>query len=383
MSTLKTPLIAGGFGTPTDDDGRPWLWFVGIVCCTYSVIALAIRFMAKWDLMGIEDILIGGSYVFAVVYWGLFDRALWDGMGASRARDSLAEASELFRSSWVIMLVAIYLGKISVLLFARRIFGGAKKQTKVLFNCMIGFTAVCGVAAICVTSVACDFHSTFRPSSNTCAGLEARNTTITVLEAVTELLIIALPAVLVSKTTMNISDKATVIALFSFRLVCIPFMAAATTSFNEFLSSDSDRAPSRAIVAPAIWTQVVLAWSISSASFPCIKSFLAAFVAVADMHATMYGTTHSGSRSNRGTAMASKTGKSQQRSQLGNSSVLHTGQSRQDGDAASLESDGSQRIMITRRVDVDVAVENADSKSMARGKDNKQSGVFEGYTWQE
>lgn len=56
-------LLPGGFGTPTNEDGRPWLWFMSIIGCSYSMLALAARFMAKWEALGIEDAFIGLSYV--------------------------------------------------------------------------------------------------------------------------------------------------------------------------------------------------------------------------------------------------------------------------------------------------------------------------------
>lgn len=58
-----TSLGTGGFGTPTNEDGRPWLWFMNIIGCSYSILALAARFMAKWDVLGVEDVFIGVSYV--------------------------------------------------------------------------------------------------------------------------------------------------------------------------------------------------------------------------------------------------------------------------------------------------------------------------------
>lgn len=164
--------------------------------------------------------------------------------------------------------------------------------------------------------------------------------------------------------------------MFSFRLVCIPFMAVATTSMNAFAYS-SHTTPSRAILVAAIWTQVVLAWSISSASFPCIKSFLAAFVAVGD--GMRHGTTTSGHHSGRnaGSRDPSKTTEEKHRSRVGNNSAVQTGQFVAERDDVSLDSDASQRIMIARRVDVDVVTESADRSMVAE----LRPGESENYSW--
>ena len=55
--------LAGGFGTPTVQDQRPWLWVTSIVCCSYSLLAFFARLVAKWDLLGLEDLMMTGSYV--------------------------------------------------------------------------------------------------------------------------------------------------------------------------------------------------------------------------------------------------------------------------------------------------------------------------------
>jgi hypothetical protein len=60
---MATSLAHGGFGTPTSDDRRPWLWVVSIVSCTYSVLTLAARLMAKFDILAAEDAILGAAYV--------------------------------------------------------------------------------------------------------------------------------------------------------------------------------------------------------------------------------------------------------------------------------------------------------------------------------
>ena len=53
----------GGFGHPSGDDHRPWLWVAAIVSCGYSVVTVAARMLAKWDLLGVEDVLVLIAYV--------------------------------------------------------------------------------------------------------------------------------------------------------------------------------------------------------------------------------------------------------------------------------------------------------------------------------
>lgn len=184
---MATTSDHAGFGTPTTDDPRPWLWVVSIVSCSYSVLTLAARFMAKLELLGAEDALISSAYVLSVAHWGLLDRATYMGMGAKdpdlgrvRYEAKVKEACkasrgtkliivQLFFSSQVVLFVTLYLVKISVLWFARRVFSGTNFWNTKVFDIAAGFTACCGIASIAVFSTGCTFNSTFDPYPGHCS----------------------------------------------------------------------------------------------------------------------------------------------------------------------------------------------------------------------
>jgi len=60
---MASPLRAGGFGTPTTEDHRPWLWTVSIMACAYSVLTLAARLTTKLEILALEDAIIAAAYV--------------------------------------------------------------------------------------------------------------------------------------------------------------------------------------------------------------------------------------------------------------------------------------------------------------------------------
>lgn len=95
----------------------------------------------------------------------------------------------------------------------------------------------------------------------------------------------------------------------------------------------------------------------------------------------MYGTTISGahdSRSNHGVGGASRDGKSQGQSVPTNASPALARRSRRlDVDGASLDSDGSQRLMIERRVDINVAIEDHRATPVA-GEYKSAALVYQG-----
>ncbi|KAK4913684.1 hypothetical protein LTR49_018018 [Elasticomyces elasticus] len=219
---MATTLDHTGFGTPTTDDPRPWLWVVSIVSCSYSVLTLAARFMAKLELLGAEDALISSAYVQSVAHWGLLDRATYMGMGTKDPDlGRLQYEAELFFSSQVVPFVTLYLIKISVLWFGRRVFSGTNFWNAKVFEIAAGFTACCGIASIAVLSVGCIFNNALGPYPGHCSGYMVSTCSkhggplFKVLDAITEAIIVGLPSYFVFQNTIKMSSKITVVTLFS------------------------------------------------------------------------------------------------------------------------------------------------------------------------
>jgi hypothetical protein len=247
-----------------------------------------------------------------------------------------------------------------------------------------------GLHQILVAVWSVDFFLCYHVQLKLTALQKARNVTILVLEVATELLLVLTPTYLVSRSMMSLQKKVTVTVLFSFRLLCIPFMAAATTSLTTFATSHDNRAPSRAITTAAIWTQVVLGWSISSASIPCVKSFLAAFEAeTRNPMSSVVGSGGHGSRVNHIASAASRNSRnktSQIRSYVGKASMDKAAQrQRADDDIASVVSDGSERIMIEhgiqRRVEIDVVRESRPGTVTAGNGSQNSMNSGHPYNW--
>jgi len=84
---------------------------------------------------------------------------------------------KLFLSSHVLLLCAIYLTKVSVLFFERRIFSGSKKQNKRIFDAVIAATGVCGIASVIAISAGCDFGVAFTSPADSCPSAVSHSTT--------------------------------------------------------------------------------------------------------------------------------------------------------------------------------------------------------------
>jgi len=75
--------MGAGFDTPGDLDHRGWIWVAGFLSLIYSLLCLAARAVGKWGLLWYDDIVLGISYIFAIVSWGLIFASLTQGLGVS------------------------------------------------------------------------------------------------------------------------------------------------------------------------------------------------------------------------------------------------------------------------------------------------------------
>jgi len=191
-----------------------------------------------------------------------------------------------------------------------------------------------------------------------------------VLDAVTELSIVALPIYYVSRNTVKLSSKITVGLLFGLRLPCVALMVGLATSYKRLVENAAGGAMMASMMSPtAVWSEVLLGYALSSASFPCIRSFLTAFLAKYRIDASTIGRSYD---------KGSHGGATQQSARQHNARVTSAITSRPGryvpGEAASIHSDASQRMMIERSVEIELRVETA-SETGAKGPAKYEPGA--------
>ncbi|EME48539.1 hypothetical protein DOTSEDRAFT_118977 [Dothistroma septosporum NZE10] len=273
-------LITGhGFTTASDSDHRPWLWVCSLLALLYSLLCLGARFMGKWDLLWWDDLILSLGYVFALVHWGFSFSALGGGLAITAlalTADEGAHASELYFASRIPLFIALCLSKLSILAFTRRIFTGDIYRENVLFGVAYVLTVIYGLAAVLLSSAGCrPGHALVASVDAVCNSNTARWTVLTALDGITEIIILAMPVWFISKNDLKASKKRIVIFVYAFRLLVIAVSIAVTTTYFNFLQNGKDNIDIAPVVA---WEEVLLAFSLVSASFPCLRSFLWAFM---------------------------------------------------------------------------------------------------------
>lgn len=107
---------------------------------------------------------------------------------------------------------------------------------------------------------------------------------LTIFDSATETMILCLPTWFVSKNQIKMSKKAIIVFVFSFRLLVAAVSIASTATYLDYLIEHKDFVS----IAPTVALQeVLLGFSLLSASIPCLRSFLWAFMSTGLM--TVYG----------------------------------------------------------------------------------------------
>jgi hypothetical protein len=204
----------------------------------------------------------------------------------------------------------------------------------------------------------------------------ARWKAITALDVVTEVLLLALPAWLVSRNRVKASSKRGVVFVFSFRLVVAAFSLATMSTYIRFLHSDTAR-DSIGLVPTVISIEAMLCASLITASIPSLRSFLWAFMSRGVF--TMYGVDTSTSQGGSHSASIPMHFMGRSQTDRDNPDVRHrqpgsrvelrpewleyrvdvraarrAKKPKHTGDERSVNSDGSERMIIYRQVEFDM-----------------------------
>ncbi|KXT02841.1 hypothetical protein AC578_5384 [Pseudocercospora eumusae] len=322
-----------GFATSTETDHRPWVWVASLLAMIYSLLCLAARFTGKWDLLWWDDVVLSAGYVAAIAHWALLFRSLLDGTGLSSlilSSSELGNAARLYFGSRIPFFLALCLAKLSMLIFTRRIFAGDIYRENIFFGVSYSVVILYGLLAILLSSAGCHPTETLATRTDAvCNANTARWAVITLFDGLTELIILAMPIWFISKNQLKASKKRIVIFVYSFRLIVIAFSIATTASYFNFLAHGRNSIDISPVLA---WQEVLLAFSLISASFPCLRSFLWAFMSRGLM--TMYGNT---------TASASDP-----RSHMGSMQLRSMNKSRNESEAGMTAGEGRLRLRSDR-----------------------------------
>ncbi|KAF2713002.1 hypothetical protein K504DRAFT_461591 [Pleomassaria siparia CBS 279.74] len=279
-SSTDAPTSVGNrFARFTPDDHSAPIWIATILALIFAYLILLIRLLfVKKNRYGIDDVLLTLAHIMGLGMWAAIFSSLGSGLGKAlklvQAKD-IPRMNQAYLASRILLLLALGISKCSVLMFVRGIFDHSTRVVLVV-HVTIGIVVAWGLAGALAVSVGTSPDKiadglNFAHATNDILRLKV----ITIIDIVTEIVILLLPIVPLFKIQMSWQRKLIVIIAFSFRILNIYITLMHLFSYTEFVHK---KGTGVSIAAPVVWQNVLLSYNFMSATIPTLKGFVAAFL---------------------------------------------------------------------------------------------------------
>ncbi|KAK4954574.1 hypothetical protein LTR10_008007 [Elasticomyces elasticus] len=271
------------------DNHAGYIYIVVLYSLIFTILACSTRLWIKKNNLGNDDYVYGAASLAVIAHITCLFIALKHGLGTVATQHASTVPSTVQQyslksyhvggkatfASAIFLIVALALAKCSVVLFMQRLLARDLKALNIACWVVIGVSLLWGVGSIIGISVGCQTSSYILDDAAERCGMQSTKwSAITAFDAVTELLIIAIPIVLVRPLQMSRKLKWEVVSAFMFRIGVIATAVVHAIYVNRFASSQH---PSMTLVPVIIAAECELSWSILSATIPNLKNFMRSF----------------------------------------------------------------------------------------------------------
>ncbi|KAF2236783.1 hypothetical protein EV356DRAFT_530687 [Viridothelium virens] len=285
MSTFNLPpqLVFHGnggtyspHGTITSEDHGPAI--VAFSWIFYSLTSLTVlaRLITRRNLVP--------DYWCLLIAWVLLTLesvsihlAANNGMGrhiSSLSSDKYDAYSRAFYASQTLTVLIVALAKISYLTIFVRLLAESSGQRKTTRQLCVGLIVVVALWAFSISlalALQCRVPHPWRFLANTCIDQRALYYFTGVFDIVTDLVLVALPPVIVATIQLETSVKVTVVAIFGTRIIVPVFTIVELSLLPQYLGRGD---PTWYSVTLTIWAQAACNMSLLTACLPSVKPFL-------------------------------------------------------------------------------------------------------------
>ncbi|OQV09638.1 hypothetical protein CLAIMM_13739 [Cladophialophora immunda] len=233
------------------------------------VSKLHLAFLKPYDWM------IVASTITAFVQTACVIAACKNGLGQHRhaiAEHTFAAFSRYTYAAQMLFIVACAFAKASVLSFIMTIAPQMRIQRS--SYALLAVIACWAISRVIAVAFRCQLPQPWLFEEQKCINQEALSLFVGVVNILTDLALIAIPSAMMWWVQTNTSKKWQVVALFASRIIVPIFIIFQLVEYRKFYQSD-DR--SWRMVGPAIWSQLVMNFSILTACIPSLKTVLDMF----------------------------------------------------------------------------------------------------------
>ncbi|KAF2795956.1 hypothetical protein K505DRAFT_5699 [Melanomma pulvis-pyrius CBS 109.77] len=277
---MASPTLADDnrFARFNDEDHSAPMWIASILAIVFAYLIMAIRLLfVKWNMYGFDDVVLTMAHLLGLGMWASLFSSLDNGLGqALKLLDAtqISHMNQAYFASRILLFLALSLSKCSVLIFIQGIFSHMD-HVRLVVNVTIGVVVLWGVAGALAVSIGSspdtivgDHEASHRVND------VIRLRVITVIDVITEVVIFLLPLIPLLKLQMPWRRKFLVMIAFSFRIPNIVSSIMHLSRYTEFV--DDGRGIS--ISGPVVWQNILLSYSLMSATIPALKGFMASFI---------------------------------------------------------------------------------------------------------
>ncbi|KAF4554673.1 Hypothetical protein D9617_4g004280 [Elsinoe fawcettii] len=267
--------------TETDRSAEGWIFGITALICIFLVTTL--RLFLRRGVYGLDDAFICASLTFYMVQHAMLFYALRVGLGKDNEILSIEKqhaVAKVFLTSDVFALVSHYLAKLSIAWFIRRLFFNHALINAWSCNLLTGGIMFCGGVSVIIAAVA-RFPLGILEGWTSVPLVFNSWAVVTTLDVVNEIALSAVPTWLVLTIMKKGSQKTLVSIVFLSRLpICA--MSILHLTRIQFALSDEAEIIVRLLACSGSF-EVLLIWSIVSASIPALKSLVQPFNEIKDV----------------------------------------------------------------------------------------------------
>ena len=187
----------------------------------------------------------------------------------------LINTLQLQYANQITLYLALGFSKCAAVMLIQRLFTRDAKKFWMICNIVTALMVIWTIFAGFMVSVGCSPRSTAPPTeAGICPGIFVRYQVIAITDALTDVLLVLVPAYLVWQLQMSTQLKLQVISVFAFRLPLLPLSFLTLSSWNRSLHSSN---PGVDRTSAILFQQSELCFSLIAGTVPCLKSFIRSF----------------------------------------------------------------------------------------------------------
>ncbi|KAH9903776.1 hypothetical protein F4778DRAFT_781158 [Xylariomycetidae sp. FL2044] len=266
------------FSPTSDNDYAGYLWIITVLGLIYTTLTGIARLRIKWRVHGADDYLLIAATI------GHLGQAItiFDALnsGLAKANSITLEAQwrsngKSFAASEILAIFSLCLSKCSVVALLLRVLTTDRLRNFTMCMLAMVLCVAWGIGSVVGIGANCDMSQLLiDPDGPQCPHQAYRWRVIMATDIAIEVIILTLPIALIWSLNMTTKLKAKVALAFGSR---IPLIVAAVLHFHYIEEYTSSAEPQLIVSKPLLAQQVMITWSLISATIPNVTGLLRSF----------------------------------------------------------------------------------------------------------